>query len=331
MAFDPIHPENQSQPAGTPPQPAAAPAQNPAEQSIRTMRQDLGATATPPAPQGGQTVSALPSFDAEEPAFTPETTSNATQVASFDQGTGQNKSHTAWLIGGIGIFIVLGLVGYFVVYPLLTKSPDANELASTPPAAPPAPPAAPGHKSQFVTVPADIATQTISIGENGALSLTEIKGALVTAASTAKPGVTEVVLTGPQGQAIPFGAVLKTLVPEVAVTDPSQIFEDDGTFFIFKDATGSWPGYASKVKSGVDTAALFAFGQQLEKSKLENFFIVTPGKLAAFKDGTVGTLADRYSSGATPGASFGYTTEKNVLLISTSFSGMKEAVRLMGL
>lgn len=340
MAFDPIRPDSQpnqptpAQSQSTPPQPVTAPtpsgigaptsqAANVGEQAVRTMRADLGAPGTLGAP----------AFDSEEPAFTPETT-NATQVHSVDQIINEGKQgHTWWLVGGIGGFVVLALVGYFVVYPLLQKTDVASEppVVNPTPTPTPTPPVTATHTSLFINAPAGTTTHTVTVASNGALNPAEIKGAFVSAASTARSGVTEIVFLGVKGEHVSFGNVLLALAPELATNNPSTLLKSDGTIFIYKDTTGAWPGYVSEFAPGVSSDAMTSLSQKLEKIKLSNFFIVDPGTLSAFKSGTINGVADRYAPGTTAGASFGYLTTKNRLLISTSYSGMKEALRLMGL
>ena len=75
---------------------------DPSEQQVRTMRADLGA---PLPPVGG----GLPSFDAEEPAFTPETTN---QIPSVDQIVSEGGSKRPfWIIGGV---LVVFSIGWYI-------------------------------------------------------------------------------------------------------------------------------------------------------------------------------------------------------------------------
>ena len=342
MALDPIQqgiptPNINTQPTPTP---------DPAEQQIRTMRGDLGSTTT------------LPTFDADEPVFTPETTSQIPaqmtpqisaqtstptpvqdqSVPSVDQlvGEGHKKMPLAF-IGGAAGFVILAAVGYFVIYPMFSGNATApvDETPAAPSGGEPRPetgretptqPVVLGrvHKTQFINPP--IATVSEALA---AITQAEIKGVLVRVGQTAKPGATEIVFTNSQGVPLSAADLLKVLTPDLESAD-TDLLEADITVFIFKDGSGVWPGYIAEFKAE-SAPEVPVFTSDLEAINLKNFFVVDPGKLAPFKSGTVGNIPDRYSAGTTAGASLGYLVTKNKLLISTSFAGMKEALRLMGL
>lgn len=328
MAFDPNQP-------GVPvpninPQPPTSPTPTGIEeQQIRTMRADLGA----PAPTG------LPSFDTEEPAFTPETTVPTPQIPSVDQivAQGGGKSHLWMILGGVG-FVVLALVGYFVVAPMFsseTPAPVETPVTVTPTPTPASPaPVQPAviHKTEFINMPTATVSQIIAVAADGSINPVQLKGAMVTQGQAGKMGLTEIVFTDSTGAPIPLGKILTALGGDVqAAITLNTAFTNDGTVFIYKDATGVWPGYIGEMASA-EPANLATLTGWIESSKtLANFFIVNPGTIAPFKNGIVNNLNDRYAPGTTAGASFGYLITKNKLLISTSFAGMKEALRLMGL
>ena len=308
-----------------------APAQNPNEQDIRTMRADLGTTT--PAPN-------LPTFDGEEPAFTPETTTPGSQDSTVDQMLAAQKSNTLiWLVGGIIGFVVLAAVGYFVVYPLFNKasSPAPTPVVEQPviaqPATPtsPAPvqPAAAKHLSQFINPPIATVNAQLPAALPGSTQLMEaMRGALVQQGQAALSGLTEVIVTTPTG---PLSAQEFLYATAPSIDGYADSLETDFTAFIYKDTAGIWPGYVMQFKAGSAQSVIVTTAAILEKLALKNFFVVDPGVLAPFKGGTVNGIWDRYAVGKTAGASFGYLVKNNKLLISTSFAGMKEALRLMGL
>jgi hypothetical protein len=107
------------------------------------------------------------------------------------------------------------------------------------------------------------------------------------------------------------------------------------TVYAYTDGSGAWPGYLATVKDDATADSIKAWFTDLEKTPAKkNFFIVDPGTIGAFKNGTIaGKYPDRYAGGTTAGASFGYliVPEKHLVLISTSFAGMQDGVRLAGL
>jgi hypothetical protein len=355
MAFDPNN-------AGIPtpninPQPTMGGqvSPEPTEQQIRTMRGDLGAS------------NGLPVFDADEPVFTPETsnqmpeqissptpartpaqapTQNFAEIPTVDQLVADGQKGAPWMmIGGVAGFIVLALVGYFFVYPMLTDNKPASPATPATPIVPvtpiaPAKPVEPIkpvviHKTQFMVAPTATVNQTVNPLANGIVKQAEIKGGFVSQGQTAKQGITEIIFADSKGTSITFDAIISSLMGSDFSSDTfkmfSNIFENDGTFFIYKDEKGIWPGYIAEIKGTADASSVAEFSKWMEKAYLEDLFVVDPGTLAPFKNGTIGKLTDRYSAGSTAGASLGYLTTKNKLLISTSFAGMKEAIRLIGL
>lgn len=340
MAFDP----NQQAPL----QPAPNP-QSLTEDQIRAMRGDLAATPapaqapaaaapmTPAAPMAAKpaepslSIPAKPVFDADEPAFSPNTASQL--PSSVDDLVAQHGSKKKlWLILGsvIGV-LVLAAVGYFIVYPLVAGAPEPAPTTPPPPAAvTPAPPAAPQHVSAFVNDPAARVSQTV-VAPLTKAAVTEL---LNTTAATAAAGTTEVVMTS-DGAPVAFGAFLPTVAPSLAETPKtSELFANDFTAFIFKNAAGVWPGYVADLQPGFNPESLKTWFTNLEKASLAEFFMVSPGALQPFKAGMVNNkYENRYAAGKTAGASFGYLIlpEQNKVVISTSFDGLKEALRLMGL
>lgn len=285
----------------------------PTEQDVRTMRADLGT------PVG------LPTFDAEEPAFTPETTN---QIPSVDQlvAQGGGSKKPLWLIGGVAGFIVLGLVGYFFVAPMFNKAPSTDTATPTggKPTVTPITPIKPVavHKTQFINPPVATVTAVIQLtGPN------DIKGVLASQGQMAKPGITEIIFLDRDGAPIESSKFLALFLNTVPEKELTEIMDKDLTAFIYKDNMGVWPGYVLQMKQSPTSST----DESIEGSAIKNFFVVDPGTLAPFKNGIVNNLPDRYSPGTTPGASFGYVGTKNKLLISTSYAGMKEALRLMGL
>lgn len=311
------------------------------EDQIRTMRGDLNQTGTP-ANEPSLSIPSKPVFDADEPAFSPNTSNQ--MPSSVDdliaQGGGGSKK-LWWIIGGVIAAIVLGLIGYFTIYGLFSSSPaevpvetDAPTVPAQPatPAQPvePLQPTTPAKTNNFINEPDGRGSATLpsAIGHN------DIVKVLAAQAIAARNGMTAVSLTT-DGSPVKFSnyfAALATGFTSTAKTE--QLFTEDFTTFIYKDQNGSWPGYVLTLKTGFVPDDLRAWFTSLEKTNGSNFFMVSPGKMEAFKDGIVNEkYPDRYAAGSTPGASLGYLMlpQQNKVIISSSFAGMKEALRLMGL
>ncbi len=320
--------------------PQPEPQQSLTEQQIRTLRSDLGSPVAPADPTVAAQQSAPSTFDADEPVFSPNTMNQmGPSVDELIAAEGKKKT-LLWILGGAGGVIVLGLIGYFAVYPMVAKidaTPDAVVVtppAPTTPTAPvePLPPTPiPIHKSALVNEPEarSIAAVALPLSRNAILEM------LIKQSEAAKPGMTELIVGDSAGAQIPFGTFIAALTPGFTeVAKANMLFEDDFTTFIFKDEKGSWPGYIATLKTGFVADELRNWFAGLEKSPISNFFIVSPGTVSPFKDGTVnGKYADRYAAGSTPGASLGYLVlpTQGKMMISTSFTGLKEAIRLMGL
>jgi hypothetical protein len=322
------------------------------EQQIRALRSDLGSSPSSEPPRQAPaephlnipSASDKPVFDADEPAFSPNTINQLPQSAPAAGGAPSvdeliahegKKKTMLWIMGGGAGVIVLGLVGYFAIYPMLSSVGDGAPTTPDVPGAvqpnQPVQPAVVPHVSAFVNEPESKKIAVIT----GVLSRDSIVSALVKEAQAAPLGTSEIQFRLESGAAIPFGTFLSALAP--GFTDASKanlLFVDDFTAYLFKDEKGSWPGFVATLRPNFAAADLRSWFAALEKSPLSNFFIVSPGTMSEFKDGVVnGKYPDRYAPGTTPGASLGYLMlpTQNKVLISSSFVGMKEGLRLMGL
>lgn len=296
---------------GQPPKPATPPP------AMTTMQSDLDTVApTPKAP--GAAV-----FDGSEPAFTPET-SGEMSGGTYEPVPEGHHRVILWIIAGIVLVAVL-LLGYFFIYPLFKKAPEpVVPVAEVPVTENPEPVMT--YVSRFITTPQARVTPAIAVP----ITRETIQAALVAEAANANAGLTEVVLMN-EGEPVAGPALFEMLSGQNNGSILS-LFGSPATAFLYKDDQGSWPGYVFTLNTPSDATALAQLSTALETAGTpENFFIVTPGELGTFTDGSVLGLADRYAAGATPGASFGYLIHENTFLIGTSFAGMKEAMRLLNL
>jgi len=260
---------------------------------------------------------------AKEPIFTPETNN---LLGGPVEELEAPRSHTLlWILVSAATVIGLVLMGYFVVYPLLTDSPTAP-LTEEPTAPAPLPITEPApHVSAFTLEPA----VRISV-EPATLDAATITGLLKTQRNaTPNQSISEVVFKNASGQ-VPFATFLGALLPNfLDASSASTWFTDDFTSFVYKNSLGVWPGYVAKLKEGANVESLNQWLMALEKNDLSGFYVNPPGTLGAFRSGTYKSFSDRFSPGSS-GASFNYALVNGWLVINTSFDGLKESTRLMG-
>ncbi len=119
---------------------------------------------------------------------------------------------------------------------------------------------------------------------------------------------------------------------DTAVLAPQYVlahFNPDATVFAYRDANGVWPGYVLKLKPTENWLYLEADVKQLEtkEGQIDNFFLTAHGAPAGgFATSTMGDATFRELSYAQPGASFTYGWYRGYLIMSTSVSGLKQAL-----
>ncbi len=316
------------------------------EEQIRMMRGDLQPTRPaagnepslniPTAPQAP--TSNGPIFDADEPSFSPNTTNQMPSPVDELIAHEGGKGKLWWIVGGVVAVIILGFVGYFVLYGLINSTPtvtptntETTEIPTIPQTlVEPMQPTAPVNTSAFINEPD---AQTEAVLQNP-LTRADVVKTLTNQGAIVDNGITEIKLTSSNGSPS-FAAYFTVLVSDfTAHAKTSSLFADQFTTAMYRDAKGSWPAYVISLKTGFSADDLRAWFMALEKATPASFFLATPGKMAPYKDGVVnGKYADRYAAGTTAGASLGYLMlpQQNKVIISTSFDGMKEVLRLMGL
>lgn len=341
----------------------------PSEDQIRMMRSDLASSVGSGEPKLSIPMNEKPMFDADEPVFTPNTVTNFAPPATVTmtppapqkpvpqpvqpsapiaQATMENlptidsliaksqskkKSMMFVMIGG-GL-LVLAVAGYFVAPMLLkTKAPVVIETPSSPVTpAEPTQPATPSKPETAIFSLFSIKTMSQSTAViDGALTTEILNKALLD--NSQKEGLTEVKIMTKSGVSIAFSDAINALAPTLA-DQTASIFVPGMSAFTFSDQTGTWPGYVAKLKESATPDQIKAWFTAIEKTTSKaNFFIVNPGTLSAFKNGLINnTIPDRYAPGTTPGASFSYLIipDQKIVVLSTSFAGIKEAIRLLGL
>lgn len=214
----------------------------------------------------------------------------------------------------------------------ITTEELATTMATTTPETIPPPVVLKQHISLLVS-PAD---SSVPLTLSASTSLASIKE-LLTAEAANKPeaaiALKEVALSNQGGQLV-FADTLPMFLSSFASAELAPLFEEDFTSVIFYDSNGAWISMIAKPKEGIDIAAAKTLIAKLEKSAdLANLYIQDPGTPAAagFKDGKANNLPVRYLNFSKTGASLDYGwTSNNLLVISTSYNGIKAVLTKLG-
>ncbi|MBI3088724.1 MAG: hypothetical protein HYY99_00465 [Candidatus Colwellbacteria bacterium] len=263
----------------------------------------------------------------KEPVFAPEITSPAGGAAA---GAGGKK--LGLLAGAIGVLALAAAVGYFFVWPLITKEEPQETVVTAPTstlptAAAPTPPAPvpSAHQSYFVRPPAN--TKQVVI-EN--VTLSQLASSLKASSGevTSTSVFSEILLQTTGSKAVSSTSLIGLIAPGSGL-EPS--LESDVTAFAYYINGKSYPGYIFKLKSGADLKAAQTAATQIENSaNLAALYPESPGApKGSWKSGSVSGVQTRYLVYASAGASLNYGWVNNYLVVSTSFEGFKKAVDLL--
>lgn len=256
-----------------------------------------------------------------------------TEVISQDKKSGKG------LFYGLLTFIVIlgiGALGYFVVYPMFIGEKNTNtetpvvEETPTLPEAPieeaeevvtPEEPTAITHASLF-KIPAD---QSNVLSVSVALGANIFKNSIEN--ETSAPALRELLLQKEGGAVFETPDLLGALFPSLSPSF-SSLFEKDPTVFLYINQSGAYPGIVLKAKSGASLEDVKVSVAQIESSSdITNIFLTNPGaNSGAWKAGVASGIQTRYVVLGN-GLAFNYGWIGNVLLVSASYDGFKEAVR----
>ena len=250
------------------------------------------------------------------------------------------KKSSGLFYGLLVVVVVAGLaaLGYFFIYPAFFGEKAATEpeagapattllpeapLVETPPPvveAPPPPQTPATHVSLFKT-PAD---ETISANVPNAPDPTFLRNVIQNETS-GTPKLKEFVLTSSVGGAFQTGELFFVLFSRLE----TGLFENDPTVFVYTAQSGSYPGLALRAKLGVNLEdAKTTAASQIESSpEITNIFLSNPpASSGAWKSGTADGVATRYVVLGS-GFAFNYGWVGNVLVMSASYDGVKEAAK----
>lgn len=232
----------------------------------------------------------------------------------------------AAIAGSAVVVVGLGLLGYYVVYPL--AFPPKTGTVPAPVAEAPAPkPAALPHASLFVTAPSLQAALTVSD-----VTAVDIIGALQSEArNPATPGsMKELSIADLNGQ-VPAANYLNALLPEFSAAELRGALEDDFTAFLYYDDKGAWPGYVFKMKPSAVATDVQQMLSRFEVADISRMFLDNPGSHDGFKTGPVNGAPFRYAVFQKPGAAFDYGLVMDYVVVTTSYQGLKSALGFLAL
>lgn len=302
-------------------EPRIAPPPQP-EINVRTMASDERSVA------GGEPIpipeAVLPPEAEKEAVFRPETQPGG--MVSEEEPPKKSKL-LLWIILGV-VIIGVGAAGYFVVYPLLFSSESVSAPSPTPEPSPASIVTILPHQSFFVIQPQ----------EKADIRLTNLLSSSITSAlqtlATDKLSIgslQEVVVLDDQDSQVQFSSYLAAFLPNISSGDLASWFEDDFTAFLYYDDRGAWPGFAARIRNGVNLDTVKINLSALEGSDLSKFYLVSPGVFGGFKDGQVNGKVTRYAVGSEPGVAFNYGFAGGYFFIGTSYDGIKTAAALLGI
>ncbi len=345
-----------SQPFVAPPQPApikpltpgAIPPPPAPDITVRTMRSDIsslqnsGGVSTTPKTFNPQDFSSAPVFKPNEVA------PQAAPVSTAHVATKTNPLIV--VLGGIIFLGVATAVFYLFIKPAFFASRDVTEnnpapvteqpIATIPtpaegtvvtPDGTPATTIAPQviHKSFLSPVPT--LSENILLSEISLSALT-VAVQKATSEKQANGAVKELVMAGDKFISTNLFSIL---LPELNQKVLTSNLRGDFTYFAYYDKDGVWPVYVFQLRETGDLSAAKLEMAKIEVSKnLANLYLISPevAKSTVFADGIkTGSDTTRYLSYSAPGASLNYSWLGKYFVISTSYNGFKEAVKLLGL
>lgn len=258
----------------------------------------------------------------EQPEFfSPETITPSPMPEGVSAKSGKLK--TLLLVLGAIVFVVaVGSFSYFVIFPIVFQ-PKTPSTVQTPQVQ-----NGVAHKSFLVGSPAASAEIKL-VGKDYLTIATALQNEAFN--QLADGQMKEVKISDRNGQ-MPFADYLGALMPAATALGGSGWFENDFTALLYYDASGVWPVYIAKLKSGVDAASVKSGLRALEPiMEVANLYLNPPGTFSAFKDGKAGNYATRYSVGTQKGAALNYGFAGKYLIVSANYNGLKAALPLLGL
>ena len=263
--------------------------------------------------------------------------------AAFAEAVTTNKVK---IIVAVVVAIALTAGVAFFAYRLFFSGNSAGGLSPspTPPPAGGSPSAKPSgaasfvHASVFKKPPDQVLALTLpsdSVGDASDLATfsQRIEGVLREAKASAS--FLEVNVKDKNGTDLPLADILRA--GDMEVIDPTFFaahFNPDGSLFVYRNTSGSWPGLVFTLTAGDNWLFVKDDVAKLESSlKFMNLFLTVPGTPAKegfqdtiLKDTVVENQSVRMLEFSATGTAFVYGWFRNALIISTSEEGFREAM-----
>ena len=332
---------------GSEPQPIPPPPSPAGDLGIRTMSGDvnsLGASGG----LGAEPRTFRPKdLLIDEPVFSPQIPQTP-QMPPPSQG--KNHSKALFIsIGAVTGLVIVGGLAYFFLFrgtfepvpttpPVVVVLPPVEPPVEPVPPAPVEPPPAPPfqHQSLF-SQSSGVASSSVSLNN---LALADINAGIVSVFSAeAKVPVLKEIIFSFSGNQLTSSQFLNAVIPTLNMAFLEAKLDKDFTAFGYKDKDGVWPGYVFRINPESPATGNKSEIFSLLEQNSAKFYVAGPGapKATDFKTGAKFSpnIRDiRYLQYSAAGASFNIAWAQvngvDYAVVSTSFSGIKEAFRLLG-
>jgi hypothetical protein len=260
------------------------------------------------------------------------------------------------------LVVLAGVLGYFVVVPLLFSSDTPQE---TLPAVEDVPtiPNFPDTTIPDITIP-DVSTDTFP-SDDSKNNTDNIEDAPVTKPSpthaslfstpadttinktidnintsvfksvvgsdvSTQPSLKEIVLSDSYGTPITISELGQSLLPTLFTPSFIKLFEDDFTLALYSDGSVGWPVYIIKASDDADLSVIqsgISDIESLSSPEISNIYLTSIGNSGQWKDGQAEGVTTRYSIFTKSPVALNYGIKGDLLIIGTSYDSFKAVVR----
>lgn len=303
---------------------------------------DLGPSVPPPPPEVRvRTLRGdLESMSKSGGSMQPQFRSVAAPTIATDAAATNNIKTMVAIVVSVALVAGIAFFAYRLFFAGGTRSsaPPPPAAAGSSSSAKPSPAASFVHASVFKK-PAD-QILAFSLPSESTENVAELetfnqRALKVLAGANKNASLFEMNVKSESGADLPVADILRA--GDLEIIDPAffaEHFNADGSFFVYKNENGAWPGFVFTLKPGDNWLFVKDDVAKLEDSpKLANFFLATPGVPVSqnFKDIALNSITTESQSVrmlefSAPGAAFFYGWLRDALIISTSEGGFVEAI-----
>ncbi len=303
----------------------------PNDVSIRTMESDIRSMAL----SGG-------SFVRPDQVQMSQKNQAKAEIPTPSSGDAQSlngqKSKGFLLLVVLVLILLLGALGYFL-YPLFTKNAGTSPAGDTEASPTPSLPEVPGgalspkfnHESFFRKSGDSVIDMNIKFAATEITDLEnyEQKVNRLLAQVPEVGTLVEFIVRREGGQHLSLSEFFEYSDNKVFTSEfTEQNFNQDFTFFAYKNKDGFWPGLVIQLKKGKNWVVVKPEVSKMERSEnLSDFFLTLPGdRVEDFKDILISGQAARTLKYPKSSANLAYGWFHNYLVISTSDEGLRVAI-----